>query len=269
MDKIGSISNTNLSTINSHGRTLPSFPATSSPTLTTIAVGTSTAINTGSLVSSDDVLPGKRTSPSTPIQLKSIKNDVKQQPKLPPTIRVNQPTRRSSSLKLQNGANQQQQQQQRRYHQPPSSLHLTRCNTTCDETDIDVNIECQQPLLEIKVHNPSKQTTQQQRSFENFTNYYNNNNNKSRSDQQIESAECYIDDYITPEMNYKDNRKSPPIHHNDPNNVSWDKDQDNISLYGTPKEEMMPGLGDAKGPSFMRSQIEALFQPSGKSLFLE
>lgn len=69
----------------------------------------------------------------------------------------------------------------------------------------------------------------------------------------------YIDDYITPEMNYKGSRTGTNMNAND---QTWDK-EDNISLYGTPKEEMMPGLGDTKGPSFMRSQIEALFQPSG------
>lgn len=80
-------------------------------------------------------------------------------------------------------------------------------------------------------------------------------------DVNRELEECgpsYIDDYITPEMNYKEAKMSG----HEAN--MWDK-EDNISLYGTPKEEMMPGLVDSKGPSFMRNQIEALFQPSGTS----
>ncbi|KAH9497395.1 Potassium/sodium hyperpolarization-activated cyclic nucleotide-gated channel 3 [Dermatophagoides farinae] len=97
-----------------------------------------------------------------------------------------------------------------------------------------------------------------------------------------------IDDYITPEiMNYtkQDNQnnqnnnsmlsqKSPPmIFKSFESNASatggiWDK-EDNISLYGTPKEEMLPSLGDSKGPSFMRSQIEALFQPSDNKLAMK
>lgn len=73
----------------------------------------------------------------------------------------------------------------------------------------------------------------------------------------------YIDDYISPEiMNYKETvQKSPSIICKSFEGI-WDK-EDNISLYGTPKEEMLPSIGDSKGPSFMRSQIEALFQPSG------
>nr|XP_046912889.1 potassium/sodium hyperpolarization-activated cyclic nucleotide-gated channel 1-like [Dermatophagoides farinae] len=69
-------------------------------------------------------------------------------------------------------------------------------------------------------------------------------------------------------------QKSPPmIFKSFESNASatggiWDK-EDNISLYGTPKEEMLPSLGDSKGPSFMRSQIEALFQPSDNKLAMK
>lgn len=80
-----------------------------------------------------------------------------------------------------------------------------------------------------------------------------------------------IDDYLAPAMNYKDGAscKSPPIvtvreacgH----GHQTWNTERDDISLYGTPKEELGPGISvEVKGPSFMRSQIEALFQPSGK-----
>ncbi len=77
----------------------------------------------------------------------------------------------------------------------------------------------------------------------------------------------YINDYITPEMNYKEstNCKSPPVVTiRDTTGMTWNGEKDDISLYGTPKEEMIPGIAEVKGPSFMRSQIEALFQPSGK-----
>ncbi|CAG2178351.1 unnamed protein product, partial [Oppiella nova] len=51
--------------------------------------------------------------------------------------------------------------------------------------------------------------------------------------------------------------------------VTWSGEKDDISLYGTPKEEMLPGLAEAKVPSFMRSQIEALFQPSDNKLAMK
>ncbi|RWS28124.1 Potassium/sodium hyperpolarization-activated cyclic nucleotide-gated channel 2-like protein, partial [Leptotrombidium deliense] len=46
-------------------------------------------------------------------------------------------------------------------------------------------------------------------------------------------------------------------------------DKDDISLYGTPKEEIGPGLGEANQKSFMRHQIEALFQPSDNKLAMK
>lgn len=45
-------------------------------------------------------------------------------------------------------------------------------------------------------------------------------------------------------------------------------ERDDISLYGTPREEMATGFGDGK-PSFMRNQIEALFQPSDNKLAMK
>ena len=85
------------------------------------------------------------------------------------------------------------------------------------------------------------------------------------SDANQTSTE-YINDYITPEMNYRDHPtcKSPPVVTiKDSSGMTWNGEKDDISLYGTPKEEIMPGMSEAKVPSFMRSQIEALFQPSG------
>ncbi|CAG2165653.1 unnamed protein product, partial [Oppiella nova] len=88
---------------------------------------------------------------------------------------------------------------------------------------------------------------------------------KGESLQNLDSESEYVNDYITPEMNYKDGTacKSPPVVTiKDMTGVTWSGEKDDISLYGTPKEEMLPGLAEAKVPSFMRSQIEALFQPS-------
>ncbi|XP_054160495.1 potassium/sodium hyperpolarization-activated cyclic nucleotide-gated channel 2-like [Oppia nitens] len=73
-------------------------------------------------------------------------------------------------------------------------------------------------------------------------------------------------------MNYKDGTacKSPPVVLiKDTSGMTWNGDKDDISLYGTPKEEMIPGLSEAKVPSFMRSQIEALFQPSDNKLAMK
>lgn len=44
--------------------------------------------------------------------------------------------------------------------------------------------------------------------------------------------------------------------------------KDDTSLYGTPKEEMDPLMDDAK-PSFIRHQLEALFQPTDNKLAMK
>ncbi|RWS02378.1 potassium/sodium hyperpolarization-activated cyclic nucleotide-gated channel 2-like protein [Dinothrombium tinctorium] len=46
-------------------------------------------------------------------------------------------------------------------------------------------------------------------------------------------------------------------------------ERDDISLYGTPKEEIGPGLGEVNPKSFMRNQIEALFQASDNKLAMK
>jgi len=75
-----------------------------------------------------------------------------------------------------------------------------------------------------------------------------------------------IDDYITPEMNYANlSNTSPSSKTKDANLINMG---DDISLYGTPKEEMSPGFGEVKA-SFMRNQIEALFQPSDNKLAMK
>lgn len=138
--------------------------------------------------------------------------------------------RRSSSLKLQNGLR-------------PNHIHKLN-----NEHRIH-SIDEQQPLV-------AKSRKNGERSF--ITPLY--------IPEKSNSLDSYIDDFISPAMNYKDtSSRSPPIINTHVTSTSlWDK-EDNISLYGTPKEEMLPGLTDSKGPSFMRSQIEALFQPSGKN----
>ena len=95
-----------------------------------------------------------------------------------------------------------------------------------------------------------------------------NKNQTLLSSDVIEQSTEYINDYIFPEMNYKDHTscKSPPVVTiKDFAGVTWNAEKDDISLYGTPKEEMLPGFSETKVPSFMRSQIEALFQPSGQT----
>ncbi|XP_074603485.1 hyperpolarization activated cyclic nucleotide gated potassium channel Ih isoform X2 [Brevipalpus obovatus] len=85
------------------------------------------------------------------------------------------------------------------------------------------------------------------------------------------SSEEIVDDYITPEMNYKGTSSiphSPPVITVRESSSATMFDKDDISLYGTPREEMAPGFGDAK-TSFMRHQIEQLFQPSDNKLAMK
>ncbi|KAI1301799.1 Potassium/sodium hyperpolarization-activated cyclic nucleotide-gated channel 2 [Halotydeus destructor] len=64
-------------------------------------------------------------------------------------------------------------------------------------------------------------------------------------------------------------RSPPTITVKDASRNSFTGDRDDISLYGTPKEEMGPGpFGEAKA-SFMRNQLEALFQPSDNKLAMK
>lgn len=73
-------------------------------------------------------------------------------------------------------------------------------------------------------------------------------------------------------MNYENSSnecKSPPlITVRDASTNNFANDKDDISLYGTPKEELGPALAEAKA-SFMRNQIEALFQPSDNKLAMK
>ena len=179
------------------------------------------------------------------------------------------PRRRSSSLKLVGSGNGVQpicSDNRRTGNGVNSTASCNKTNNnycsigTQSTVQTCIGIDEVEPLVSPSIQNPSSRNTlQNQNSF------------------VLE----YIDDYITPEMNYKESStmaapRSPPIittttFTNGPQTVvdwdSRDKD-DNISLYGTPKEEMIPGL-DAKGPSFMRSQIEALFQPSDNKLAMK
>lgn len=160
-----------------------------------------------------------------------------------PKVDVKKRNRRSSSLKLPNGL---------RLNLGPTENKVALLSRN-EEARIEIREE-QQPLV-----GPTAKGRQKATPGEGFT---------AVSPLLGEEVESYIDDYITPAMNYKEScRKSPPIINTHDSGGGWDKQEsDNISLYGTPKEEMIPGLGEnnVRGPSFMRSQIEALFQPSGK-----
>lgn len=74
------------------------------------------------------------------------------------------------------------------------------------------------------------------------------------------------------EMNYMkesgSHPGSPPVITVRESSSATVNEKDDISLYGTPKEEMAPGFGEAKA-SFMRHQIEALFQPSDNKLAMK
>ena len=92
-----------------------------------------------------------------------------------------------------------------------------------------------------------------------------------------------INDLIINEtMLYHPNSNSNHFSINNNNNLSKDKDKDNnskvhfgideASLYGTPKEEMgpaMPGSTESNKHSFLRSQLQALFQPTDNKLAMK
>ncbi|KFM70616.1 Potassium/sodium hyperpolarization-activated cyclic nucleotide-gated channel 4, partial [Stegodyphus mimosarum] len=72
-------------------------------------------------------------------------------------------------------------------------------------------------------------------------------------------------------MNFKDSKGSggPPNAKGGATGGENNKDEkDDVSLYGTPKEEIGPGISEAKA-GFMRNQLEALFQPSDNKLAMK
>jgi hypothetical protein len=88
-----------------------------------------------------------------------------------------------------------------------------------------------------------------------------------------ELSEDFVDDFLSADMNFKaNNTRSPPIITvRDASGKEGDTffgDKDDISLYGTPKEEVGPVFAEAKA-SFMRSQIESLFQASDNKLAMK
>lgn len=94
---------------------------------------------------------------------------------------------------------------------------------------------------------------------------------EDEDDEESEEEEEF-NDYISAEMNYKETRcRSPPtITIRDASRNSFTAvDRDDVSLYGTPRDENGPGqFGDTK-PSFMKCQIELLFQPSDNKLAMK
>lgn len=75
-----------------------------------------------------------------------------------------------------------------------------------------------------------------------------------------------VNDYISPEMNFKEGVKGAPKAPSGENNQG---EKDDVSLYGTPKEEIGPGISEATKAGFMRNQLEALFQPSDNKLAMK
>ncbi|XP_071548496.1 potassium/sodium hyperpolarization-activated cyclic nucleotide-gated channel 3 isoform X20 [Panulirus ornatus] len=82
----------------------------------------------------------------------------------------------------------------------------------------------------------------------------------------VEDETAFVNDYISPEMNYRDVSK---VHFGG----------DDVSLYGTPKEELGPGQlcvgaagappGVEPKPSFLKNQLQALFQPTDNRLAMK
>ena len=80
----------------------------------------------------------------------------------------------------------------------------------------------------------------------------------------VEDETAFVNDFISHEMNYKE-----------PGKVHFGGDE--ISLYGTPKEEMVPSQvptapptpGVEPKPSFLKNQLQALFQPTDNKLAMK
>nr|XP_015910462.1 potassium/sodium hyperpolarization-activated cyclic nucleotide-gated channel 2-like [Parasteatoda tepidariorum] len=76
-------------------------------------------------------------------------------------------------------------------------------------------------------------------------------NTNTCTDSVVTALGDPVNDYITPDITFKK------------------EETEGDSLYGTPKEELGPVIGEAKAASFMRSQLEALFQPSDNKLAMK
>ena len=80
----------------------------------------------------------------------------------------------------------------------------------------------------------------------------------------VDDETAFVNDFISHEMNYKE-----------PGKVHFGGDE--ISLYGTPKEEMVPSQvptapptpGVEPKPSFLKNQLQALFQPTDNKLAMK
>ncbi|XP_054724920.1 potassium/sodium hyperpolarization-activated cyclic nucleotide-gated channel 2-like [Uloborus diversus] len=88
-------------------------------------------------------------------------------------------------------------------------------------------------------------------------------NTNTCTDSVVTALGDPVNDYITPEINF---RKEKVLRNALPRD--WREEAEGDSLYGTPKEELGPVIGEAKA-SFMRSQLEALFQPSDNKLAMK
>ncbi|XP_035707444.1 potassium/sodium hyperpolarization-activated cyclic nucleotide-gated channel 1 isoform X2 [Folsomia candida] len=102
----------------------------------------------------------------------------------------------------------------------------------------------------------------------------------------VDDDDLLVDDYITPEMNYP---REPPSGSGGPGGMSGSKvhfSGDDVSLYGTPKDEPLTpsmtnldksgghsgssaGVGGDSKPSFIRNQLQALFQPTDNKLAMK
>lgn len=85
----------------------------------------------------------------------------------------------------------------------------------------------------------------------------------------------YVADYIfgASEMNFKESGVGR-VHFSGGAATVGGNDGDGVSLYGTPKEEAGPGPGPANmggepKPSFIRNQLQALFQPTDNKLAMK
>ncbi|XP_053211837.1 potassium/sodium hyperpolarization-activated cyclic nucleotide-gated channel 2-like isoform X2 [Panonychus citri] len=106
----------------------------------------------------------------------------------------------------------------------------------------------------------------QQHEYHQLNQRHQSHHHHHNNNQVFQSSSVKEMNYIKSEPN--SHPGSPPVITVRESSSATVNEKDDISLYGTPKEEMAPGFAEAKA-SFMRHQIEALFQPSDNKLAMK
>lgn len=156
------------------------------------------------------------------------------------------------------------------YELPDSSDEEELLTKATRPTHLDTTVLIDQEVTDNETPRP---TLDRQKSKKESTRFIDKEveSGAAKVSEDTDQDDKVFNDYIAPEMNYKDAagcRSPPTITIRDASRNSFTNERDDISMYGTPKDELGPGFGEAKA-SFMRNQIEALFQPSDNKLAMK